>query len=80
MKYIDKKEFDKYCINIWSGPYLYERVPVCNGFPGVRQHFIPVVASQTLSLVAHPAHSDHFIVSNPVDSKEITNGDAEMLH
>lgn len=48
-----------------NSPYLYQWVPACYGFAWVRQHLAPVVPSQALSFVSHPAHSDHFIVSNP---------------
>lgn len=48
-------------------PYLYEWVPVSNGFPGVRQHLVPVVPPQTFGLVANPADAYHLVVSDPAE-------------
>lgn len=46
-------------------PHLHQQVPVCDGFPRVRQHFTPVFSTQTLGLCADTADADHFVVSDP---------------
>lgn len=48
-----------------SRAHLYERVPVCDWFSGVRKHLVPVVPPQTFSFTANPAHPDDLIMSNP---------------
>lgn len=51
--------------------YLDERMPVCDGFAWVSQHFIPVFSSQTLSIITYSTHADDLIVTYTVkkDSK-----------
>lgn len=43
--------------------YLYERVPVGDGFSWVRQHFAPVVSAQVLCIGAHFTHPDDLIMA-----------------
>lgn len=51
--------------------YLDERMPVCDGFAWVSQHFIPVFSSQTLSIITYSTHANDLIVTYTVkrDSK-----------
>lgn len=49
-----------------GGSYLHERVPVCDGLAGVCQHLTPVVMTQVLSIVTHPAHTNDLVVTYAV--------------
>lgn len=46
--------------------YLSQGMPVRDGLAWVRQHFVPVVAAQALSLRACSAHTNHLIVAHSV--------------
>lgn len=46
--------------------YLDERMPVCDGFAWVSQHFIPVFSSQTLGIITYSAYTDDLIVTYTV--------------
>jgi len=46
--------------------YLDERMPVCDGFAWVSQHFIPVFSSQTLGIITYSAHTNDLIVTYTV--------------
>lgn len=62
-------------INFWKRmsmcSYLYERVPMCDGFSWVCQHFIPVFSAQTLSIIPYSAHANDLIVTNTVKERAI---------
>lgn len=51
--------------NKWK-PYLHERMPVSDGLPRVREHFVPVVATETLRIVAYLTDSNDLIVTYTV--------------
>lgn len=48
--------------------YLSQRVPVCDGLPRIRQHFVPVVSSKAHGIRTGSTHTDYLIMSNPVKS------------
>lgn len=44
--------------------YLHQGVPVCDGFPWVGQHLVPVVPAQAFSVDPHAADSYNLIVAH----------------
>lgn len=44
--------------------YLHQGVPVCNGFPWIRQHLVPVVPAEAFSIDPHSTDSYDLIVTN----------------
>ncbi len=47
-------------------------MPAGDGFAWVREHLIPVIASQTLSSVSHMTHANNLIVTYAVNEKSIS--------
>lgn len=45
-------------------PHLNKRVPVGDGFAGIREHLAPVVAAEVVCIVANATHADDLVVAD----------------
>lgn len=44
---------------------LQQGVPVCNGFPRVRQHLIPMVSAEAFGSAPDAVHANDLVMTHP---------------